>query len=130
MSNQFDFTTYDPRDYAHRARLRAVLWEIETQVNNTMLPYLFTYQQMLLSTTEDRQARHNLLERAHKLLYRIQRTECPWDPWETEDKPQIGEVSEYQNLFNQWKEIWGDPSDPAVQAKIDYTARSLMAQHE
>ena len=54
----------------------------------------------------------------------------PRDYAHTEDKPQIGEVSEYQNLFNQWKEIWGDPSDPAVQAKIDYTARSLMAQHE
>ncbi len=47
-------------------------------------------------------------------------------PWVTFDKTQIMQRAA-DALAKQWTEVWGDPNDPKVKARIDATAAAMLA---
>ena len=48
-------------------------------------------------------------------------------PWAAEEEEVIRHRA-FNDLFDLWKRMFGDPVDPAVRKKINYTAEALMTQ--
>lgn len=66
---------------------------------------------------------------AYNALNKLAKLSIPWlDVTDTGDTDgPSGTVDEYNDMFKQWRDEWGDPSDPVVQERIKKTAEWLHA---
>jgi hypothetical protein len=47
-------------------------------------------------------------------------------PWRTEKKDKVSPENKAVEMADMWKQIWGDPDDPEVKAKIDSSIKVLL----
>lgn len=125
----FDFSRYDPTSATSRAALqRAINEEARQSQEIPALVNIITQVAMVIVAAIRQVDGPKLEERLDTMQTAVQSI---WDlhlPWVKHDdataKPAAQDT--YQQLYDQWTALWGDPSDPAVQANIKKTADWLQ----
>ena len=97
---------------------------LEREQFRDMWQHLLQFNLAQLQNTEDALTRKKHYDNITKLIERIRDNEFPWIKEETV-KPS-GDTAVYQQLYKQWCDIWGDPNDPVVKARIEKTAQWLQ----
>jgi len=128
--NRFDFKTYDPDDYFQRQRLHRILGDLSREAQVSIWDLSIQYQLIrAIRNIGNDDALKRIDETAYTTLTKSVNLQLPWLDMESElvEGP-TGTDAEYRSLFDQWKAEWGDPNDPAVQARIKQTAAWLMSE--
>lgn len=128
----FDFSRYDPADRRSRIALQIALADEETRRASDAARDVLMYAMAVSLTPGNIEwaARTKFRKQALESLELRYHLEFPWT---TKDNPGAGAAAastaatDVDALVAAWQAIYGDPSDPAVQKRIQTTADRLMA---
>ena len=125
FGGHFDFKRYDPTDSYHRARLKLAMDFEEQQRLLRCTQDMLLYTLSVASTPGNikHESRVKLQDKAFDALQDRYNLEFPWDKRESKEHTSEAEAAD---LRQRWIDIWGDPNDPEVAARIKLVADSLM----
>jgi hypothetical protein len=118
-----DFRASDPLDSKWWKQLRLVLDHLERV--GLAEHYKLHYGYGLAALARDNLTDESYRKIAELTEANLVRITGLLRPWERAD-PEEAKAAKVDHLAQAWKQIYGDPSDPAVQARIDATVRSLQ----
>lgn len=133
LHKHFDFKAYDPRDAHDRLRLSIVLSDLANQASCKAYEHLLGYQKAVLQVSSD-ENKPKVLQDVYNLTRKLIQIAIPWEDLlgDNGDKSAVVQQNQstYEHMFDEWKTIWGDPQDPAVQERIEKTAKWLMDNNQ
>ena len=123
-SGRLDYSTADFRDRAFLVKEQLFLNEllkeriIEIDKADALISAVKTLDIRLDDTTHERLT-NNLVNASAEFFNTLV-------PWRTEKKDKVSPENKAVEMADMWKQIWGDPNDPEVKAKIDSSIKVLQ----
>ena len=121
-----DFTAAEPRNRWWWIRTGWLLDQLEFK--NVEKLYILQHQQTIsvLSQKLEADAFKQQWEAANNILQHVWAINFPW----SKDAKDDYKKREYERMMEKWKEKFGDPKDPAVQARFAKVATQWKAKSE